>query len=109
MRRVAPQSHKVSKEFSLNVELSSALNEYFMYADPSSSNRTKRGFINELWQLSRMLFGAAMNEDVEDLRERFFFFLHKRKQLKGTQKKTKTKKARHLLLLIEKKVSVYNV
>ncbi len=38
---------------------------------PSFSDRTKRGLINGLGQLSRMLFGTAMDEDVEDLRERF--------------------------------------
>ncbi len=41
------------------------------YADPSFSNRTKRGLINGLEQLSRMLFGTAMDEDVQDLRERY--------------------------------------
>ncbi len=40
------------------------------YTDPSFSNRTKRGLINVPGQLSRMLFGTAMDEDVEDLRER---------------------------------------
>ncbi len=41
------------------------------YADPSFTNRTKRGLINGLGQLTRMLFGTAMDEDVEDLRERY--------------------------------------
>ncbi len=41
------------------------------YADLSFFNRTKRGLINGLGQLSSMLFGTAMNEDVEDLRERY--------------------------------------
>ncbi len=41
------------------------------YADPPFSDRTKRGLINGLGQLSRMLFGTAMDEDVEDLWKRF--------------------------------------
>ncbi len=41
------------------------------YANPSFSNRTKRGLINGHGQLSRMLFGTAMDEDVQDLRERY--------------------------------------
>ncbi len=52
----------------LNETLNIALDNY---ADPSFSNRTKRGLINGLGQLSRMLFGTAMDEDVEDLRERY--------------------------------------
>ncbi len=44
------------------------------YADTSFSNRTKRGLINGLGQLSRMLFGTAMYEDVQDLRERYTHF-----------------------------------
>ncbi len=40
------------------------------YVDPSFSNRTKRCLINGLGQLSRM-FGTAMDEDVEGLRERY--------------------------------------
>ncbi len=41
------------------------------YADHSFSNRTKRGLINGLGQLSCMLFGTAMDEDMEDIRERY--------------------------------------
>ncbi len=41
------------------------------YADLSFSNRTKRGLINGLGQLFRILFGTAMDEDVEDLGERY--------------------------------------
>ncbi len=52
----------------LNETLNIALDNY---ADPSFSNRTKRGLINELGQLSRMLFGTAMNEDVKDLRKKY--------------------------------------
>ncbi len=52
----------------LNETLNIALDNY---ADPSFSNRTKRGLINGLGQLSRMLFGITMDEDVEDLRERY--------------------------------------
>ncbi len=52
----------------LNETLNIALDNY---ADPSFSNRTKRGLINELGQLSRMLFGTAMDGDVQDLRERY--------------------------------------
>ncbi len=47
------------------------------YTDISFSNRTKRALINGFGQLSHMLFGTAMDEDVEDLGERynqFFFF-----------------------------------
>ncbi len=50
----------------LNETLNIALDNY---ADPSFSNRTKRGLINGLGQLSRMLFGTAMDEDVQDLWE----------------------------------------
>ncbi len=52
----------------LNETLNIALDNY---ADPSFSNHTKRGLINGLGQLSRMLFGTAMDEDVQDLRERY--------------------------------------
>ncbi len=41
------------------------------YADPSFSKRTKRDLINGLGQLSLMLIRTAMDEDVEDLRERY--------------------------------------
>ncbi len=37
----------------------------------SFSNRSNRGLINGLRELSRMLFGTWMDEDVEDLRERY--------------------------------------
>ncbi len=50
------------------VKLNIALDNY---VDPSFSNSTKQGLINGLWQLSRMLFGTAMDEDVEDHRERY--------------------------------------
>ena len=36
-----------------------------------AANRTKRGFINGLGYLSRMLFGTAMDEDVVELRDRY--------------------------------------
>ncbi len=52
----------------LNETLNIALDNY---ADPSFSNRTKRGLINRLGQLFRMLFGTAMDADVQDLRERY--------------------------------------
>ncbi len=52
----------------LNETLNIALDKY---ADPSFSNRTKRVLINGLGQRSRTLFGTAMDEDVEDLRERY--------------------------------------
>ncbi len=52
----------------LNEILNIALDNY---ADPSFSNRTKLNLINGLGQLSRMLFGTSMEEDVEDLRERY--------------------------------------
>ncbi len=35
------------------------------------SHRQKRGFIDGIGHLSRMLFGTAMNEDVEELRDRY--------------------------------------
>ncbi len=44
------------------------------YADPSFFDRNKRGLINGLRQLSCMLFGTAMDEDVEDLRDRYNHF-----------------------------------
>ena len=34
-------------------------------------NRTKRGLIDDMDKLSRLLFGTAMNKDVEDLRENY--------------------------------------
>ncbi len=52
----------------LNEALNIALDNY---AEPSFSDHTKWGLINGLGQLSRMLFGIAMDEDVEDLRERY--------------------------------------
>ncbi len=52
----------------LNETLNSALDNY---ADPSFFNRTKRGLINGLGQLSRMLFGTAMDGDMQDPRERY--------------------------------------
>ncbi len=52
----------------LNETLNIALDNY---VDPSSSNRTNRGLINGLGQLSRMLFGTAMDGDVMDLQERY--------------------------------------
>ncbi len=58
----------------LNETLKIALENY---TDISFSKRAKRGLINGFGQLSRMLFGTAMDEDVEGLRERynqFFFF-----------------------------------
>lgn len=36
-----------------------------------NSNRKKRGLIDGIGQLSRMLFGTAMNEDIEKLREQY--------------------------------------
>ncbi len=53
----------------LNETLNIALDNY---ADPSSSNRTNRGLINGLGQLTRMLFGTAMDRDVMDRRERYY-------------------------------------
>lgn len=41
------------------------------YLGPEVSNCTKHGFIDAIGQLSRMLFGTHMNEDVEQLRERY--------------------------------------
>ncbi len=52
----------------LNETLNIALDNY---ADPSFSSLTKRGLINGLGQLSRMLFGTAMDADVQGLRERY--------------------------------------
>ncbi len=52
----------------LNETLNIAL---YNYADPSFSSSTKRGLINGLEQISRMLFGTAMDEDVPDFRERY--------------------------------------
>ncbi len=48
----------------LNPTLNIALDNY---ADRSFSNRTQRGLINGFGQLSRMLFGTAMDADVQDL------------------------------------------
>ncbi len=52
----------------LNDTLTLALENY---ADLSFSNRIKRGLVNGIGQLFRMLFGTAMNEDVEDLRDMY--------------------------------------
>ncbi len=41
------------------------------YGGLTSSHRAKRGLINGLGQLSRMLFGTAMDEDVVKLRQKF--------------------------------------
>ncbi len=61
--------HMMHEHFQfLNESLNIALDNY---ADLSFSNCTKRGLINGLGQLSRMLFGTAMDEDMEDLRERY--------------------------------------
>ena len=42
-----------------------------IYADLDVINRTKRGLINGVGELSRMLFGTAIDEDVEDLRKKY--------------------------------------
>ncbi len=52
----------------LNETLNIALDNY---VNPSFSNRTERGLIHGFGQLSRMLFGTAMDGDVQDLRERY--------------------------------------
>ncbi len=41
------------------------------YDGLTSSHRSKRGLINGLGQLSRRLFGTAMDEDVVELRQKF--------------------------------------
>lgn len=41
------------------------------YEGLSVTNRTKRGLINGIGKLSQMLFGTAMNEDVDELRDRY--------------------------------------
>ncbi len=41
------------------------------YGGLTSSHRAKRGLINGLGQLSRMLFGTAMDEDIVELRQKF--------------------------------------
>ncbi len=41
------------------------------YGGLTSSHRAKRGLINGLGQLSRMLFGTAMDEDVVEFRQNF--------------------------------------
>ncbi|RUM30632.1 MAG: hypothetical protein DSY32_02030, partial [Aquifex sp.] len=41
------------------------------YSGLDTANRTKRGLIDGIGQLSRLLFGTAMNEDVEKLRDRY--------------------------------------
>ena len=52
----------------LNVSITYALDNYYGF---DVSNRMKRGLIDGIGHLSRMLFGTAMNEDVEELRERY--------------------------------------
>ncbi len=52
----------------LNETLNTALDNY---TEPSFSNRTKRSLINGLGQLSNMLFGTAMDGDVQDHREKY--------------------------------------
>ena len=41
------------------------------YEGLSVTNRMKSGLIDGIGKLSRMLFGTAMNEDVEDLRDKY--------------------------------------
>ena len=41
------------------------------YDGVHDTNRMKRGLVDGIGQLSRMLFGTAMNEDVEQLREQY--------------------------------------
>lgn len=52
----------------LNATISLALENYYGLDE---SNRSKRGLIDGMGHLSRMLFGTAMNEDVEELREKY--------------------------------------
>ena len=41
------------------------------YSGLNGSTRTQRGLVDGIGKLSRMLFGTAMNDDVEDLRNRY--------------------------------------
>ena len=52
----------------INETITSAVEAYEGLGTP---HRTKRGLIDGIGKLSRMLFGTAMNEDVEDLRDRY--------------------------------------
>ncbi len=53
----------------MNETLTLALENYHRFP---LSHRQKRGFVDGIGHLSRMLFGtAAMNEDVEELRDRY--------------------------------------
>ncbi len=52
----------------VNETLSLALDNY---RDFPLTHRPKRGLFDGIGQLSRMLFGTAMNEDVEELRDRY--------------------------------------
>lgn len=65
----------------LNDTLTLALENYAALSFP---NRTKRGLIDGIGQLSRMLFGTAMDEDVEELRDRY----NRLASLAATQHKT---------------------
>ncbi len=52
----------------MNETLTLALENYHGFP---LSQRQKRGFFDEIGQLSRMLFGTAMNEGVKELRDRY--------------------------------------
>ncbi len=52
----------------VNETLTLALENYHNFP---LSHRQKRGFIDGIRHLSRMLFGTAMHEDVEELRDRY--------------------------------------
>ncbi len=52
----------------LNETLTLALENYHSFP---LSHHQKRGFIDGIGHLSRMLFETAMNEDVEELRDRY--------------------------------------
>ncbi len=52
----------------MNETLTLALENYHSF--PLSHRQTRR-FIDGIGHLSRMLFGTAMNEDVEELRDRY--------------------------------------
>ncbi len=73
----------------LNETLNIALDNY---TDPSFSNRTKRGLMNGLGQLSPMLFGTAMDEEVEELWERYNYFA----SLAANQNKANNKNSLHI-------------
>ena len=77
LERGLPAGFKSSKDYLslvqtrityLNESIQTALENYLLV---NTTERVKRGLINGVGQISRWLFGTAMNEDVDKLKENF--------------------------------------